>query len=342
MLHALSGDAFQLPGPLRTLAQRVPALSCAIYFLWRISERLGKDQCPLQSAAKAFFGLFSVFPIVLAAVTILAQVLAVNRQVLDSFQNFVEEFFPGQTGNDISFQLQHAVASLSGSDTTTIGAVALLSLLWSGRAYFMTLATVLNDIWPQARPRSLLQQQIVLWTTFVGAGALWLFSTLISLLSSAALSFIRTFQTRLQRFDVGWLQPLLHSISLADVVSRLSSWLLTTLMFWLIYWFLPNVREGRSKRIVLLCAAAAAAAWEAFRILYAGFLGNMFNYAGVYGSSVAGVIATMMWIYFSSLILLLGAEAAAGYQETVAYLAERRAGGAKRVVQFVPEETNGK
>ncbi len=335
----LQENAFHLPEILQTAAQRAPAFNRLIHYLWRLGERWGKDQCPIKAAAMAFFGLLSIFPIALAAVVILAQVLTVNQQVLASFQSYVEQFFPGKTGADVSSQLESAVASLSGTDTRAIGIFALLSLVWSGRAYFMVLATVLNDIWPDAQPRSFLQQQIILWTTFIAAGALWLLSSAISFLSSAALAIAHNFQARLLRLDPNLVQSWLEKLPFADIVSRLSSWLLTTLMFWLIYWFLPNVSKGRKKRIVFFFAALAAALWEVARVLFAGFLSDMFNYTGTYGSSVAGVVATMMWIYFSSLILLFGAEAAASYQETVEFL-----GGAisrthpKKKIKFVARE----
>lgn len=316
----LQETAFQLPDPLKKVARRAPMFSRLIHFSWRLTERWGKDQCPIKAAAMAFFGLLSIFPIALAAVVILAQVLTVNHGVLESFQGFVEDFFPGKTGADVSTQIEYAVTSLSGTDARAIGLVALLSLLWSGRAYFMTLAAVLNDIWPDATRRSFLQQRLVLWTTFAAAGALWLLSSAISFLSSAALAIAYNFQARLIAIGPDLTQSWLERLPLADTFSRLSSWLLTTLMFWLIYWFLPNVSQGRSKRIVLIFAALAAAAWEASRVLFAGFLSDMINYTGTYGSSVAGVVATMVWIYFSSLILLLGAEAAAAHQETAEFL----------------------
>ena len=86
-------------------------------------------------------------------------------------------------------------------------------------------------------------------------------------------------------------------------------------MFWLLYRFLPNVEGRRRRRLVWLASVLAAVLWEGAKFAFAKFLGNLDRYQATYGS-VAGVVVTMMWIYISSLIILLGAEAAAAYQET--------------------------
>ncbi|HVF09601.1 MAG TPA: hypothetical protein VNA16_02305, partial [Abditibacteriaceae bacterium] len=63
--------ASTLPAPLQTLVQRAPRLAWPVNFLWRLGERWGQDECPLKAAAMAFFGLLSLFPLILAVVAIL-------------------------------------------------------------------------------------------------------------------------------------------------------------------------------------------------------------------------------------------------------------------------------
>ena len=290
---------------LKKLPENLAVLRLPIYFGWRLATRWGEDQCPVKAAAMAFFGLLSIFPIVLAAVSILATTLAGNSAALQGFQTFVEQFFPGQTGQDISVAMKSAVEKIAdGPSITVLSLVALGSLIWSGRAYFETLAEVLNSVWPNTKPRTFWQNQIALWSTFVGAGVLWLLSTAAIFALSVA----------------GWLLQLLprefqNSFPWLALGSRISSLLLTLFMFWLLYRFLPNVEGRRRKRLVWLASVLAAVLWEGAKFGFAKFLGNLDRYQATYGS-VAGVVVTMMWIYISSLIILLGAEAAAAYQET--------------------------
>ncbi|HEX8834277.1 MAG TPA: YhjD/YihY/BrkB family envelope integrity protein, partial [Abditibacteriaceae bacterium] len=148
------------PAPLHWLVGRLPGLRMTVRVLWRFFERWGKDQCPLIAAAMAFFGLLSVFPIMLAVIAILGKGLVNNRDVLVQFRGFVASFFPGAAG-DILGEID---AIAAGTDTTALGVVAIASLLWSGRAYFDTLAAVLNNIWPRTVPRAWWQHQLALWS----------------------------------------------------------------------------------------------------------------------------------------------------------------------------------
>jgi membrane protein len=68
---------------------------------------------------------------------------------------------------------------------------------------------------------------------------------------------------------------------------------------------------------VLGAALLASIGWELAKFAFVHFLSNVGRYNRTYGS-VAGVMLTMMWIYLASLIMLLGAEAAAAYEETCA------------------------
>jgi membrane protein len=299
----------EYPTALSWVIARAPFLHWPLHFGWRVAMRWGEDQCPLKAAAMAFFGFLSIFPIILAGVSILATILAGNTAALEGFQTFVTQFFPGQAGQDISVAMRNAVSNIAASaNSTTVSLIALASLVWSGRAFFATLAEVLAGIWPRSKPRDFWQSQIVLWSTFIGAGFLWLLSTLAT--------FALTFALRVLQFLPAGFR---HALPWFDIGSRVSSWLLTAFMFWLIYRFLPNVEGTRRRRIIWGGAILAAFLWEFSKWGFARFLGNLDRYQPTYGS-VAGVVVTLMWIYVSSTIILLGAEVAAAYEETCAAL----------------------
>jgi membrane protein len=297
-------NASTLPAPLQTLACRAPALARAIQFCWRFGERWGLDQCSLIAAAMAFFGLLSVFPILLAGIAILGRVLADRPEAVAQFVGFVANFFPGSTGAVWQERIEAEISNLAQSNGVTISLISMASLLWTGRAFFDTLAAVLNSIWPHAQPRSWLQHQVALWSTFVGAALFYG----LSLVASFALNLLHTLSVR---FDV----PLLNDVPvLWDVGAIFLSWLLTLLMFWLIYRFLPNATRGGRNRAALASALIATVLLEVAEYLFARYAPTAARYGAVYGS-VAGVVLTLMWLYVSSSIILVGAEAAAAYAE---------------------------
>lgn len=289
-----------LPAPLQTVVTRAAFLRWPVYFGWRFSQRWGNDRCPLMAAALAFFGLLSVFPIVLAGVAILSQNLVGNPQGVERFKNYVASYFPGAAGQ--IFEQINTIAS--STDTTSVSILAIASLLWSGRAYFDTLAAVLNTIWPRSKPRSLLGHQLALWGTFIGAGLSFLFSTAVTFGLSAAQSLMQSAPNL--SFN---LQPLW------TFTGRFSSWLLTLIMFWLMYRFLPNVEGKRRGRLALIAALVASIGWEVAKFVFTRYIGNVHRFGQTYGT-FAGIVLTMVWIYLSSLIILLAAEVAGAYEET--------------------------
>lgn len=302
-----------LPEFLNTIARRGPRWSWTVRFGWRLAERWGTDQCPLIAGAMAFFGLLSVFPTIVAGIAISVKALSSNHQVIESLQAYIAQLFPGAASAEIAREIASKVESFAASSNSkALSIVAIVSLIWSGRAFFDTLAWQLNSIWPRAQPRTFLQHQIALWGTFIGAGLLWLLSTGIHF----ALSIVRSLN---ERFLLRYMPGLLISREslLWDLLTRFISWVLTFFMFWLIYRFLPHVQSKQHRRIAVGAAMIAAVGWEIAKIMFTRFLGNLSRYEVAYGS-VAGVVLTMMWIYFSSLIILLGAEVAAAFEDTCA------------------------
>ncbi len=294
-----------MPPFLENFLQRAPFLRPTVRFGWRLFERWNDDSCPLMAAALAFFGLLSVFPLALAGVAILARFLAGNALALRDFAAFVTAFFPGAAGAGIAGEIERAVRSIAaGPDAATLSLVALGSLLWSGRAYFDTLATVLNRIFPGATARSFLGHQIALWTLIFGTGALFLLSMAVTF----ALSLAQSLAARFPDFFIN------RAPFVWDFLGRGASLTLTFAMFYLLYRFTPNRLTPPRRRIVVASALVATLGWEIAKWGFAQFLGNVTRYEATYGG-VAGVVVTMMWIYVSSLIVLAGAEVGATWEE---------------------------
>ena len=291
-----------LPDGLRNFLGTRPRWIWAVHFLWQFSQKWGADGCPLYAAALAFFGLMSLFPITLAGTAMVARFVAGNPRAAAGVQQWVMGFFPGVTGREISNALVHTAVSV---DPKALGILAIVPLLWSGRAYFDTLATVLNQVWPNTQPRSFWSHQSALWGTFIGAGGLWI------------LSLVATFALRFMRGAASFLPDLVSGgfSMLWEFAGMAVGWMLTVFMFWLIYHFLPNRQTRQRHRVVWGAALLAALLWEAAKWAFGAFMGNLARYEATYGS-VAGVVLTLLWIYFSSLIILAGAEAAAAYEAT--------------------------
>ena len=291
----------ELPAFVETVLTHVPFLRAPVVFGFHLGARWGEDACPLMAAALAFFGLLSMFPLALAAITVLAHALADNQTALQDFAGFAASFFPGAAGADLTAQIERGVTDIAESSNSTRNSlIALVSLLWAGRAYFDTLVTVLVRIFPGDKPRSLVAHQLRLWSLLLGAGALFLLSSGVSL----ALSFLQELGDRLPNFFIN------RSPVLYDLLGKGAGYALTFLMFYLLYRYAPTKQGAPRARVLWIAATVGAVGWEVGKWAFGHFLGNVARYQAAYGS-VAGVIVTMLWIFYASMIVLLGAEVGA-------------------------------
>ena len=298
----------ELPGFVETALAKVPFLRVPVEFGFRFANRWGDDACPLMAAALAFFGLLSMFPLALAGVTLLARTLAGDQVALADFSSFVASFFPGAAGANLSREIERGVNSIAANPNVTRTSIfALVSLLWAGRAYFDTLATVLNRIFPGATPRSFLSHQLTLWGLLFGAGALFILSSGVTF----GLSLLQTIGERLPDF---WIN---RAPVVFDLLGKFAGYAITFLMFYLLYRFTPNRQVAPRNRTLLISATVGALGWEIGKWAFGNFLGNVTRYEAAYGS-VAGVVVTMLWIYYASMIVLLGAEIGATIRDAQA------------------------
>ena len=88
-------------------------------------------------------------------------------------------------------------------------------------------------------------------------------------------------------------------------------WGLTLSVFLAIYRFVPNTKTFW--RHVWLGAVVATVLFEVGQELFILYLERFANFDTVYGP-LSSVMVFLLWIYFSSLILVLGAEVSSEYQ----------------------------
>ena len=116
----------------------------------------------------------------------------------------------------------------------------------------------------------------------------------------------------LQRQDLGIPgQRIFLEAGMGQLLLQLTSWLVTFIIFIVIYRFVPNCRVFW--RHIWLGAAVATVLLETAKIAFTWYLTNYANYNQLYGS-LASAIVFLFWVYVAALILILGAEICSQYQ----------------------------
>lgn len=267
--------------------------------LWRYwlgvikaTVRLWLDaQVFVHAAALAFFTVFSVAPVVIVAVTIVGLVLGE-----DAAQGQIAQQLEAAIGSEAATAVQTAV---DGSRIERSGILPTLAgfgaMLFGAATVFAQMQNALNAIWgvaPRPTRSSIfiyLKGRLLSMTVVLAIG----FVLLVSLLLSVAVRALVVFAQ-------DWVPipaPLL--LGLDGVVSLF----VVTLLFATIFRVLPDV--VLDWRDVWLGAFVTALLFTFGRALIALYLSTTAT-ASTYGAA-GSLVLLLMWVNYSSLILLLGA-----------------------------------
>jgi membrane protein len=270
---------------------------------WRLLkaafEGWWNDRAMSLGASIAFFTVFSLAPILLAAIAVAG--LAFGREAA---QGAIVAELGGLIGKDEASALETMIASASnvgsGIIGTTVGVITFL-LLVSGAV--VELQDDLNMIW-KAKPLessgilNFLRTRLVSFTLVLGIG----FLLLVSLIIDAGLSAVSTY-----------LEPNFSGATvILHFLNGLVAFMIAVLLFAMIFKLLPNVDITWND--VWTGSLVTGLLFTIGKFLIGYYLGKS-NIASSYGAA-ASIITILLWIYYSSLILLFGAEFTKAYAES--------------------------
>ncbi len=252
----------------------------------------GTHACGIYAGALAFFAVLALFPLLLLLITLFASLIR-RSEATALVLGRVTTFLPGSA----SFVVAGVDAVLA-AQPVLLG-VGTLGLLWSSIGIFLTLGYALNRVWEAPRDRPLLAQYAIAVVLALSIGVLMLFSLLLSTLLVA----LHLLQHLLQGALAGLDLP--GTGALVLVGSNVLDLIIVTAAAAVLYRILPNVAVRW--RDVLLPAFLMAVAREGAKLGFTWYLGTFAQVDRVYGP-VAAIIGLMLWLYVSSILLLLGAE----------------------------------
>lgn len=248
---------------------------------------IGEKRLDTLAAGIAFFGTLSFFPFV-------ATLVAIGGIVLDPSQmndvaNAVGAYLPHDIANLITTQLTNATQDKSHNSIIAVGAVLLAIFGISGAVTTAISAT--NAAYGIQETRNAIKLRV---TSMV-----WTFIVLIIIQILLPLLFIGN--TILTSFGV---PP--ATISLYGIARWIILFILLTIGLALFYHYGPN--RARTKfQWVSWGALVATLLWITVTAIFFIYLQYFSNFSNSY-SLFAGIIAMMMWLNFSSLAILVGAE----------------------------------
>ncbi len=277
---------------LARIYQSLPApLRYWLGILGSAARNWSESQAFSYAAALGFYTLFSIAPITIVVVTMVGLVLgeqAARGELIEQLQDVLGP----EAAGVIETAVINSQIDQSGIWPTVIGIAAIII---GATTVFAQMQQSLNSIWhvvPRPTRSSLwilIKARILSLTIVLAIG----FVLLVSLLLSVAMQVVVTFASQWLPVPAGLLVTIEVCISLTVI----------TLLFAAIFKILPDV--VLSWRDVMFGALVTALLFSAGRFLIALYLANTAT-ASTYGAA-GSLVLLLLWVYYSSLIMLYGA-----------------------------------
>ncbi len=285
-----------MKGFLRKLLKYQP-----IIFLDHLAFRIGEDNISAIGAQLAYFLILSIFPFMI----VLLNIISYTSIVEPDFIYGAIQFLPPDIQNIITGFVNDLVSSSSQS----LLSIAAIAGIWTASSGVTPVIRAINKAYDCKETRSFLKLK--------GLSILLTIALLVLLLLViVALVFGEFLGKKLFNF-LGYGHVF---IKFWNNFRFIIPMVFMTWIFALLYKFSPCVPFKKSIKLnkAMPGAAFATVGWVFVSLLFSYYVKNSGKYAITYGS-LGGVIVLLIWLYLSSMIMVLGGEINA----TIAYYNNR-------------------
>jgi membrane protein len=246
------------------------------------------DNMPIIAGGVAFFGFLSIFPALIALISVYGLVASpetVARQVED-----LSAQLPQDAAGLIEDQLTAIVAN-SGSALSISLVVSILAALWSASGGVGNVVTAINIAYDEVEARGFVKLKLLSLALTLGAIVFVLLTfTLVAVVPAV-----------LEALPLG---------IVGTVLAQVARWVLLLAVFAgalsVLYRVAPD-RDAPRFSWVSLGAVVVTVIWALVSVGFAIYVDNFGSYDKTYGA-IAGVIVLMLWLYLTCYLVLLGAE----------------------------------
>jgi membrane protein len=266
------------------------------------------DDNPLRlGASLAYYAVFSIFPLLLLAVSVLGFFLGHDPTV----RNRILSSVAGASSPEFRSLFDGTLQDMQSHETARgIGAVVgVITLFVGASAVFSELESSLNQIWRVKAPPSqgvwaavlaAVKDKALSFAVVIGAA--------VALLASVVVS---TFLSSLDQAVEGVAPGAVTHVTLWLVAEAVGSVGVLTVVLAAMFRLIPQTRV--EWRDVFFGAFVTSLLFTGTRRLLTWYLGHLGSYAA-YGA-VGGFLGLLTWIYLASLFLFYGAEVSRLYAE---------------------------
>lgn len=195
--------------------------------------------------------------------------------------------------------LKPRIIEITSSPPQSLLTLAILSAIWTASSIFEALRTVLNRAYRVSSPPNYLWRRLVSIFEFVVAITITLGFVLTLIIIPPIMQGVLTILQIKPAFGMNYFSPEF------DGIRYMLVYLFTFLLITCAYYTLPTRKQRFFK--MLPGALLVLLSWIMFSKLFTYYLSNFPQVNVIYGS-IAGVIISLLYFYFCSIIFIIGAE----------------------------------
>ncbi len=259
-----------------------------------------EDKAPRLAAAIAYSTIFSIAPLFIVLIAIVGAVLdvRVGHGGHTTALNALLENVKRSAGDGAAQTVKSLIEASFNKPKTGLIAQILgwIFFIVGASGLFAALQDALNAVWHVEATRGGWKQMVRDRAASFGMILVVGFLLLVTFIANAAISYLSAHVLR----DI----PIIGSPAVASLIDQVITFAITTAIFALLFKVLPDVTI--SWRDVGLGAAVTAALFVVGELLIGLYIAKA-GVASAYGAA-GSLLVALIWIYYSAMILLLGAE----------------------------------
>lgn len=259
-------------------------------FLNQLLYRIREDNVTAIGAQLSYYLVLSIFPFIIFFLNILSYTPIAREDVLHS----IIILMPLDTQRIVSSLL---IETINTSNAPLLS-VSAITGIWAASKGIMALIRVLNKAYDVEETRPYLELRLLAIVFTLALLALLTIVLLTLVFGEVLGNKLFDFLGITQNFILFW-QYFRVIISLLFMI----------LIFTLMYRFIPSIRNGRKINLkhAIPGAVFTTLGWIVTSSIFSYYVNNFGNYSKTYGS-LGGIVVLLIWLYLSSIIIILGGE----------------------------------
>jgi membrane protein len=273
-------------GRLAMAPWEIPALGWKD-ILWRTYRNVGRDSLPSVAGGVTFYLLLATFPAVTAFVSVYG--LFLDPATVEKLLYRLSAILPDSALELIGEQMMRLAAQRHEVLSAAFALSTLISI-WSANAGMKALLVGLNVAYDEVEKRPYFRRTLFTYAVTLSAVAVLSAVTLLTVATPVLLHALGIHQVHVLFAPLRWL-----------LVYLIAATALT-----LIYRYGPSRRRPKW-RWAAFGSAAAALVWIPASLGFSFYVDNFTHLGATYGS-LGAMIGFMLWVWFSVMVALIGAE----------------------------------